>query len=396
MVTLTGSRFQASGDVIVLVGGRQATGVMVSNDTTLTFMTPEGTEGELADVTVSNDNGFATKTGSYTYNPVPHVISISPPFGRATGGSTVTITGRGFQALEAGAPKVTLAGGVATNAVVMDDKTIVVTTGAAAAGTAAFTPTDVIVSNANGTVTVKGGFQVTTPGLIALEQSGALRMYHIDLATGAVNQFGVAHPRTLHACSVNTTDNKLYCTQRTSHTGNNPEQLVTWDPLTNVVTVVGTMNDGANANRPINQMTFIGNTAYGIQTPRGATAANGFFQSMNTSTGAVTQVGAQVYPPGTHYGIALKDGANVYAATNSNSTLDTIVVASGAKTTGPTLSGGNNAAVRGLILVGSTLYLADYATQGGVFTVNTTTGVLTRFATLPIRPSSVFQAPPSF
>ena len=48
-----------------------------------------------------------------------------------------------------------LAGGMATNAVVMDDKTMVVTTGPAAAGTAAFTPTDVVVSNLNGTVTLK-------------------------------------------------------------------------------------------------------------------------------------------------------------------------------------------------------------------------------------------------
>lgn len=396
-ITLTGTKFQASGDVIVLVGGRVASSVMVTSDTTLTFVNPPGTEGELVDVTVSNANGFASKPDAFTYNLTPHVLSISPVYGKSTGGSTVTITGRGFQSLEAGAPKVTMAGGVATSAVVMDDKTIIVTTGPAASGTAAFTPTDVVVANANGTVTLKGAFQVTTPGFIALEQQGAFRTYHIDLATGAVNQFGTSHPRTLHGCAVNMTDNKLYCQQRVGHGPGAASQLVTWDPLTNVVSIVGTMNDGSAVNKPVNSLTFIGNTAYGIQTPRGPAAATGFLTSINPSSGAALQIGAAaVYAAGTHNAVALKDGATLYGATNSNGTLDTIAIATGTRTAGPTLSGGNNSIVRGLMLVGSTLYLADYATNGGIFTVNTTTGVLTRFATLPIRPHAVFQAPPSF
>ena len=67
-VTVTGANFTASPSMAVEVGGAACTSVTWVNDTTLTCVTPAGTNG-WEDVSVSNAYGGDTLTGGYRYFP---------------------------------------------------------------------------------------------------------------------------------------------------------------------------------------------------------------------------------------------------------------------------------------------------------------------------------------
>lgn len=93
-VTATGSGF-IDGETTVTVGGVDATGVTVTSDTELTFVTPAGTG--TADVVITTTGGSVTLTDAFTYTPAVTVTAITPDSGPDAGGNTVTITGTGFE-----------------------------------------------------------------------------------------------------------------------------------------------------------------------------------------------------------------------------------------------------------------------------------------------------------
>ena len=167
MVSITGSNFQAhdAGPALVIVGGKAASNVAVVSDSQLTFTLPVGAvDGESVDVTVSNQNGFATAAAGFTYNRRPQVLTITPSSGKGSGGTAITITGRGFTDLDAGAAHIAIGGGQATSVTVVNDRTITAVTSAVTTGTLAFTPLDVTVSNGNGASLLEHAFSVTTHG----------------------------------------------------------------------------------------------------------------------------------------------------------------------------------------------------------------------------------------
>jgi outer membrane protein OmpA-like peptidoglycan-associated protein len=116
----------------------------------------------LVDVVVTNtDSGTVTKSNAYTYVPPsvvnPTITTVSPSSGPIAGGTTVTITGTGFQA---GAT--VLIGGVACTVVTRTATQITCTTGAHAAGL-----TDVVVTNTDtGTVTKSNAYTYVAPGVV--------------------------------------------------------------------------------------------------------------------------------------------------------------------------------------------------------------------------------------
>jgi phosphatidylserine/phosphatidylglycerophosphate/cardiolipin synthase-like enzyme len=154
-VTITGTNFVSGASVTI--GGTAATGVVVSNSTTITATTPAHAAGA-ANVTVANSDGqSATLAGGFTYNspPAPTVTSVSPNTGPTSGGTAVTITGTNFVA----SATVTLGGTAATNVVVTNSTTITATTPAHAAGAV-----NVVVTNTdNQSGTLANGFTYQTP-----------------------------------------------------------------------------------------------------------------------------------------------------------------------------------------------------------------------------------------
>ena len=135
-VTLSGVGFVANGAGASTVefGGVPATGVSVLNDTTLQCTAPAGAQGASVDVSVSNANGTATRSGGYAYFAAPTLLSVSPGAGTALGGTSVRLAGTGFVTDGAGLNSVTTGGAAATVVVVVDDATITCRTPLGTAG----------------------------------------------------------------------------------------------------------------------------------------------------------------------------------------------------------------------------------------------------------------------
>ncbi|MCI0342714.1 MAG: IPT/TIG domain-containing protein [Planctomycetales bacterium] len=161
LVTMTGTGFQTG--ATVTVGGSAATSVTVLTAGTITFVTPAGASGP-ASVTVTNPGpSSATATNAYTYvsgaAPAPTISSISPASGPTAGGTTITITGTGFQRNGASQATVTIAGSAATSVQVLTATTIVCVTPAGPAGAQ-----NVVVTNPDAqSATAAGGFTYIGP-----------------------------------------------------------------------------------------------------------------------------------------------------------------------------------------------------------------------------------------
>ncbi|MDX8411983.1 MAG: hypothetical protein R8K46_08990 [Mariprofundaceae bacterium] len=192
-------------------------------------------------------------------------------------------------------------------------------------------------------------------------------LYTIDPATGASTVVGplpvpitglaVAPSGTLYGVSGGRTGNTLYVIDRA--TGN--------------ATPVGAL--GLTAP----DITFIGATLYGWTRD-----VPDQLVTIDIATGVATRVGAA--PSIVRRAIAA-DGAGVlYAAdqTNGVGSLDTVDPATGVLTTGPTVTGGANGRLNGMVFVGATLYGVDsLRTSANLITINITTGASITIGALP-------------
>jgi hypothetical protein len=136
-LSIVGTGFEASTEVTF--NGTPGT-VTNQTATTLTVVTPPGSVGS-AVIGVSNSHGTNTFSGFFAYQgPAPTVASVSPNSGTSLGGTSVTVTGTGFQT----GASVTFGGTAATNVVFVNDTTITATTPARPAGavTVSVTNTD--------------------------------------------------------------------------------------------------------------------------------------------------------------------------------------------------------------------------------------------------------------
>jgi len=91
-VTLTGTNFDST--CTVDFGGAAATGVSAPSATTINATTPPHAAGTVT-VGVTCGGSTATLTNGFTFNDAPSVTSVTPT--SALPGSTITITGSGFQ-----------------------------------------------------------------------------------------------------------------------------------------------------------------------------------------------------------------------------------------------------------------------------------------------------------
>ncbi|HEX7420168.1 MAG TPA: IPT/TIG domain-containing protein [Thermoanaerobaculia bacterium] len=91
-VTLTGTNFDST--CTVDFGGAAATAVSATNATTINATTPAHAAGAVT-VGVTCGGSTATLTNGFTFNNAPAITTVTP--GGALPGSTITITGSGFQ-----------------------------------------------------------------------------------------------------------------------------------------------------------------------------------------------------------------------------------------------------------------------------------------------------------
>src|SRR5579883_652221 len=127
-ITITGTGFLA-GATGATIGGNAVTSFVVQNDTTITGVTPAGTDGSQPLVV----NGpFGSASGTFTYGPPPTVSSTNPATGSDLGGTSVTITGTSFTVPAI----VDFNGTPATAVTVVNGTTITCTTPAGADGLA--------------------------------------------------------------------------------------------------------------------------------------------------------------------------------------------------------------------------------------------------------------------
>ncbi len=383
MITITGSGF--SGDVQVVVDGIAATTATVSSPSEIVFELPPGTEGHIVDVAVSTDHGFGVAEDAFTYNPRPVVLDISPKVGRAAGGTNVTITGRGFQDLDAGVPTITIGGAPATNVQIVNDTTVTATTAPAAPNSVAFTPLEISLRNANGERVIPEVFTLTAQGLLATTRQ---QVYWINPTTKAFVQISQL-PRAIGACALSP-NGQLFARSRAPGTGQH--ELVTFDPFARTVTSVGTLLE-AGINHSMGSMVFVGNGLFGID---GSSNPTKKLFSIDQTTGALTAIGAPLNL-GRHASIAAKDGGTVFHVFTTNATLNSISTTTGAIVGGPALTGGGlNRRGHGMTVIGSTLYVSEDSSPGAIYTVDQVTGVMTDVVTIPATINSLCKTPPSF
>ena len=169
-VTITGANFQSSGTTIVRFDTTPATNVSVVSSTTITAVTPAHSE-QTVGVRVTNPDGqTGTLPMAFTF-AVPRVTSVSPNTGSTAGGTTVTISGSGFQT----GATVTIGGVSATNVNVVSATTITATTPLGPATEQVSQPVDIVVTNPDGlSLTLARAFTYFVPPLTVVTVSPAI------------------------------------------------------------------------------------------------------------------------------------------------------------------------------------------------------------------------------
>ncbi|MFP5261541.1 MAG: IPT/TIG domain-containing protein, partial [Blastocatellia bacterium] len=195
-VTIMGVNFAAG--ATVSFGGAAATGVTVSNGgTMITATTPAHAAGDVTVLVTNPGNQSASLINGYAYAgdpPPPTITSVSPNAGPTSGGTTITVTGTGFNY----GATVTIGGTLATNIIVVNSTTITARTIARPAG-----PANVVVNNYTGpSATLANGFTYTSgsptapaissvaPGSGPTEGGTSVTITGINFAAGATVSFG--------------------------------------------------------------------------------------------------------------------------------------------------------------------------------------------------------------
>jgi hypothetical protein len=152
-VTIGGTNFQSG--ATTQFGGAAATGVTVVSSTRITATTPAHAAGKV-DVQVTNPDGkMGTAVGAFTFAEAPTISGVSPNTGPSAGGTSVTITGTGFQT----GASVYFSSAAATGVSVNSATQIQATTPANDAGAVY-----VVVTNPDGLMaTLSGGFTYVAP-----------------------------------------------------------------------------------------------------------------------------------------------------------------------------------------------------------------------------------------
>ena len=162
VVTLSGQGF--SSDVEVLFGTFSSPKVDFESSKELKVTVPSGLVADAVDVTVYNKNGVGNLRRGYRYVANVRITAVAPPFGPLDGGTSVVLTGQGFENVTG----VTF--GISPAAAFTVDSPTQVTA-VSPAGTS-LGAVDIKVDTALGTWKVRGGFSY-------VDASGAFAAYAV-------------------------------------------------------------------------------------------------------------------------------------------------------------------------------------------------------------------------
>ena len=147
LVTLSGTYFDSTADV--LIDTTACLDVNIVSTTEITCVTPAHDPGPVNITIIQSGNSTVTLADAFTYQAGPSIVSVSPSAGALNGGTTIVISGSGFDFRAS----ITL-GGTPCSAVLFSETQLTCTTPPHAAGTV-----DVAVTNPSGqSVLLSGGY----------------------------------------------------------------------------------------------------------------------------------------------------------------------------------------------------------------------------------------------
>ena len=180
-ITITGTNF--IGATKVLVGGTNATNVVVTSANSITAVTPAGKAGAQT-ISVTTIGGTATKSSAFTYLAAPTITSVSPLSGPLTAGTEISITGKNF----AGANSVKVDGVAATNILVVSSTSITAKVPAGSAGAK-----DVSVTTVGGTATLASAFTYfAAPTITMVDPPSGLLLAGTPITISGTNLTGTS------------------------------------------------------------------------------------------------------------------------------------------------------------------------------------------------------------
>jgi hypothetical protein len=322
---------------------------------------------------VTTTGGTATLSAGFTYYPLVALETVEPASGSGFGGTTLTLTGSGFTANEAGENIVTVGGADCTDVNTADD-TRVTCTSPASSGRYA----DVVITNDNGSAALTDGYEYFSTILLADgggEPAPAVHnLYAFDARSGRCETIGPIG-FAVTAMDFHPTTGVLYGTTA-PRTGSSPpsgRELITIDPATGTGTLVGPTDDAGGVNHLIPGITFVGEVLYGTDGP------GNNLVTIDVTTGLVSVVaGGRPLGPGGAFA-ADAAGANVYYMTGNTSPLWSVDVSTGVFTAGPPLegSGGDLVVMSGATYHNGWLYAVESSSGIGIrqlVVVNTSEG----------------------
>jgi hypothetical protein len=167
-ITITGTGFLSGASVTL--EGTVATAVNVASGTSITAATPVQSAGAVNVVVTNTDGQNGSLSSGFTYvNSAPTVTAISPASGTTGGGTSITVTGKGFVS----GASVTLGGTAAIGVNVSSSTSITATTPAHVVGAV-----NVVVTNIDGqSGTLSNGYTYTSTGITFVQvNSGPSRI----------------------------------------------------------------------------------------------------------------------------------------------------------------------------------------------------------------------------
>ncbi len=305
----------------------------------------------------------------------PAITSIDPVDDFVGGGATFTITGSGFQAADAGTTVVLFGDAEATFTI--DSDTQISGTVPQATGK----NVTVTVRNDNGAAVT----DFTYVGIYGASGSHGFagELYLIDPRDGTTLALGLLESDSgSHAVTGMEFDaaGTLYATEANYGSTFADTNLVTIDPDTAAVTVVGPLDDGNAINHCcVPDITFAGTTLIGYSRQQDDAL------SINTTTGAVTMLAdnsVNAYGAGV---VTLGDGTVILAGQGAGGTLQILDPETGALTAGPALDGTALVSVGALTRYRGTVYgvLKGAVAHSALVSVDTTTGAITELGAMP-------------
>lgn len=387
-ITLSGSGFASEGATSVVVGTMASPQVDVVDDTTLTFVLPVGYAEGAVDIVVFNDYGFGRISGVFNYSPLPVITSVQPS--TAAEGTSITIEGSGFSALDAGEATVMLGGSEATEVQVVSNTLI-----SAVAGQPSevpFTWVDVEVSNNNGTAVSPSSFRFTGQGLLATTNRRNAdfprTLFWVDTGTGEYQE--IAQLSSQVNGIVTTPDGTVFgITRRTLF-----PSLVTIDPLTGDITHIGPLVDSSGEFRNLSGLAYTNLTLYSYN------RSERFLVAIDQTDGSIQNIGVAPQDSSGTIGLARRDNGTLSWIYRLNQQMRVVATGTGTFSNGPMIDVGCSISAHAAASFAGALYVATRSSCGNsdsaLMVVNPNTGVTAEVGTLPQFTNGLAATPSSF